>query len=256
MKRLLAIELIKIKNYPIFWVFTILYLFSCVGFATFIADAELGPGLSAKGLGIYSFPTVWQTTGSVFGFCMILLALIMLIFSITEFQYKTFRQSIINGMNKGELVLGKIYLIIFLCIVSTLGVFLTALVLGFIFTEDMSAVSMFDNFSFVIAYFVQIFTFLMFGFMVGVLVRKSGLAIIIVSVYYIIFERVLNIAIPDHIDQFFPAKAIDNVVPNPLANIFAEGAEPGVSIAAVGICLAWAFIFTAISYYSLMKRDI
>jgi ABC-2 type transport system permease protein len=272
MKRLLTIELLKIRNYPIFWVMTILYLFSCVGLGYYVAQAEMNIGMemSADTLGFYDFPVVYQSVSYVFGVCMILLAMIMLIFTVAEFQNRTMRQSIINGLTKAEFIMGKIYLIIFLCLVSTVTVFLLSLIFGFIFTDDMSQISVFTNAGFVIGYFVQIFTFLMFGFMVGVLVRKSGVAIAIVAVYYLILEPIISVSMssmmagngnPDaagKITQFFPGNSIDNVIPNPLMDMLTGNTEmvAQVSIGTVGICLVWAVIFTSISYYMLAKRDV
>lgn len=258
MRRLLTLELLKVRNYPIFWVLTSFYVLGCVGFAWFLGSEEINIGmeLSAESLGVYVFPKVYQSVAYIFGFFMIMLALVMLTFSVSEFQNRTFRQSVINGLSRTEFMLSKLYLIVFLCLVSTLTVVLTSFLLGFIFTDNWEGVSMLENIEYIIAYFVQVFTFLMMGFMVGVLVRKTGVAIIIVAVYYLILERVITLNVPESIARFFPAESIDNVIAFPLTEMVDQNFEPGVNMMNVLICLVWAGIFSFVSYMTLNKRDI
>ena len=262
MIRLLKIEFTKIFNYSVFWILFGLYLVGFIGFAIILGFIKIEGGLTidAMSLGFYKFPQVYHSVAYISGFFMLLLAVVMLVIATNEYQYRTLRQGVINGMSKAEFLLGKLMLILLFSIVSTIFCYLLSLALGFVFTPVIEDGMLGENLHYLLAYFVQIFAFLMFGFTIGLLVKRTGIAIVVLAVYYIIIEPLITAYLTfsgSTIGQFFPAQSIKTLIEFPLSDFIGMedggfGATPG----AIAVTAAWSCIYVGASYLLLVKRDI
>ena len=281
MIRLLRIEWLKLKSYPVFWIMTSIYVLCLAGCAYGLQQLSVTFlfNLNVETLGLYEFPTVYQTVGYASGFFFLFMAMIMLVHTTNEYTYKTMRQGVINGMSKGEVLMGKLSVVLVFSLVSTFVVAVLSVVLGYIFTEDPTSEMITTNLHFIPAYFVQVFTFLTFAMMVGFLVKRTGLAIGVILLYYLIAELVIVGQIDnDAISRFLPAESIRSLIANPLWEKLAElvpimdmsqmdqgeakqlqeleNLEEHGTVVRMGIAFAWSAVFTWISYLLLKKRDV
>ena len=110
MLQLLKLEWLKVKNYRAFWIFLGLYI---VGLFSINWIAYQFPGKVKKNnvpLNIfpYDFPAVYQTIAWVSSWLLYFPGILMILVITNEYNYKTHRQNIIDGLTRQQFVAAKI----------------------------------------------------------------------------------------------------------------------------------------------------
>lgn len=135
MAHLLKIEWLKIKNYRAFWVFAILYLASIflvnyIGWSAQQRAFQTEP-MAEQVLGnSYAFPKVWHTVGWMSSWLLYFPGMLIIMLMTNEFNFKTHRQNIIDGLSRQQFIGVKIMMVLILAVLITLLNFITALVFG------------------------------------------------------------------------------------------------------------------------------
>ena len=144
MKKLLKIELVKTLHYASFKVILILHflLFLLVIFVTSQIEITV-PGFNIKNL--FQFPHVWESFSWMASWFNLLLAILLMVLVSNEFSFHTFRQHIITGLSRNDLVIGKGIIIFTIALYSLLLVLLTSTICGIIFTRDFSLSRIFEK---------------------------------------------------------------------------------------------------------------
>lgn len=267
MLHLLKIDLKKLLSYRTFWIICGLYFFtllmttaSGMEFLKWLARTieGFGQSINISRIPLYHFPDVWQNLAWGSGLLKIMIAIMVVISITNEYTYRTIRQNIIDGLSRKEFLLSKIYTNLLLSSLSMILVFLVALVTGLIYSPQLELSYMFKGIEFYPAYFLEVFAFLSFALMLGILVQRSGLCIILLLTSYLI-ELIIKENINDYVPEvirFFPLESIMNLVPMPFARYAFQQIQDYVSFQAVGIALAWTFLFNYFGYLRLKKADI
>jgi ABC-2 type transport system permease protein len=272
MLHLLKIDLKKMTSYRTFWVICGLY-FVMLGFTTasgmeilkWLASKfeDFGSSINVNRIPLYHFPDIWQNLIWISGLFKLVLAVMVVISITNEYQYRTLRQNIIDGMSRWEFVVSKVLTNVLLSLMSVGMLLLIAGVTGLIYTPDLALADIFTGAEFLIAYFLEVFAFLSYALMLGVFVQRSGLTIVLLMLSHMIeaiikinlFRESLSPSI-GWLKQFFPLESITNLVPLPFARYAFQEIQDYVSLIAVAIALAWTFLFNYFSYLKLKKADI
>ena len=267
MVQLLQIELKKLTSYRTFWVVCGLY-FLTIGFSTAsgmeflkwlaITFDKFGSSLNINRIPLYHFPDVWLNLVWWSGFFKVLLGIMVVISITNEYAYRTIRQNIIDGMSRFEFLMSKIAFNVLLCILSVVLIFFIAMITGFIYTPEINWNFVFTDLEFYPAYFLELFSYLSFALMLGILVQRSGLTIILLLLANMI-EAIIKANIDDYVPwliPYFPMESISALVPIPFYRYAFQQIQDYVDPVSVAIALAWAFIFNYVSYYKLKKSDI
>ncbi|MFL5809700.1 MAG: ABC transporter permease [Flavisolibacter sp.] len=186
-------EWLKIKNYRAFWVFSIFYLVSIflinyIGWTVYQRAISELP-ISEQILGQpFAFPTVWGTVGWMSSWLLYFPGMIIIMLMVNEFNFKTHRQNIIDGLSRNQFLTVKIVLCLLLAFLITIINSLTALFFGSISPGFFSTAGM-ENIFYI---FLQSVAYIFFALMLAVLFRRSGLAIIIFFIYGLIFEWLIT----------------------------------------------------------------
>jgi ABC-2 type transport system permease protein len=268
MLHLLKIDLKKMTSYRTFWVVCGLYFISLafttasgMEFLKWLASLIEGFGqkINIKRIPLYHFPDVWQNLVWVSGWFKIVLGIMVVISITNEFQYRTIRQNIIDGMSRWEFLQSKLLTNGLLSLVSTIMIFLIGLVTGIIYSPEINLGDVFSNLDFFPAYFLEIFAFLSYALMLGIFINRSGLTIILlllsVPIEFFIRIKLFNDQ-KDWLWQFFPMESISNLVRMPFARYAFQEIQDYVAIGSVAIALVWIFLFNYFSYLKLKKSDI
>jgi ABC-type transport system involved in multi-copper enzyme maturation permease subunit len=267
MIHLLKIDLKKLTNYRTFWVVCGLYFLtlafvtaSGMEFLKWLASFVEGFGqkINIDRIPLYHFPDVWQNLVYISGFFKIVLAIMVVISITNEYQYRTIRQNIIDGMSRWEFLKSKILTNVLFSLMSVTMVFVIALVTGMIYSPQLVLSDIFSDLEFFPAYFLEIFAFLSYALMLGIFVQRSGLTIILLLLSHMI-EALIKVNIHDPfrwLRDFFPMQAISNLVSLPFARYAFQEIQDYVAITAVLIALVWTFLFNYFSYLRLRKSDI
>ena len=226
MLSLFKIEWLKIKTYRTFWVlflgflvfYPVAFYFSAYKYMErFGETASLQEKLLKSMLDApFIFPRVWLAASWMGGLFFIMIGMLFILLITNEVQYRTHRQNIIDGWSRMDFLKAKLSLLIFFVLISTAMVFLMGLLVGSVYSSSMSGMA--DGLYYV-AYFMLMATlYLMLAFFVAMLVKRTGLSIIIYFAIVCIVDNVLWLIFTlkgSQLGYFMPLEAVDSLVPNP-----------------------------------------
>jgi len=267
MLHLLKIDLKKMTSYRTFWVVCGLYFVtlafttaSGMEFLKWLASTidDFGTEINVSRIPLYHFPDVWQNLVYISGFFKLVLAIMVVISITNEFTYRTLRQNVIDGLSRWEFLLSKILTNVLLSAMSVTMVFVIAFVTGLIYSPGVNWDYVFTDLEFFPAYFLEVFSFLSYALMLGILVQRSGLTIILLMLSHMI-EAIIKVNLPEGLEdlkQFFPMQSITNLVSMPFARYAFQEIQDYVSILALVIALAWVGVFNYVAYLKLTRSDI
>jgi ABC-type transport system involved in multi-copper enzyme maturation permease subunit len=228
MKSIILNEYTKIWSYMAFRVIILLHfiLFFLVVLVTSRLDITI-PGFSTDYL--YQFPNIWEFFPWVASWFNLLLAILIIVMTGNEYTFRTFRQHVIDGLSRSDLLTGKGFLIIAIAVYSMLMVLLFSLLFGFIFTRDLTAALFVKKTYILLVYFVQAVAYMSTGFLLAILFRNTALAIVLFILLRLIIEPVIRLFFPPGARLYFPMKAISNLTPMPEFLSISSGnqADPG-----------------------------
>ncbi|MEN8120410.1 MAG: hypothetical protein ABFS35_08690 [Bacteroidota bacterium] len=276
MTRLLKIELIKILSYSTFWVLSGITL--GIYFFFLLIGSQINFNFDGIDINVYfRFPTVWQSIAYYSSWFNLLLALLIIILTGNEFNFRTFRQNTIDGLTRQELFLSKLIIIILFALVAFLISFFSALSIGVIYTKDLTITSVFIDIYFVFSYFIQAVGFMSIALLISLLLKNIAASIVVFIGAYV-FELIIRayFAITSiSLGQYLPfnvfsdlcgAPSFNKMITNPLLQESLTN-SPGITQTGspvfeisygINIILALSFIllFFYFSYRILAKRDL
>lgn len=227
MLSIIKTEWLKIKNYPAFWYVMgitaltypgINYMFLNVYHK--ITEQKSSSGQMVKMLigNPFSFPEAWRTVGYFSSLFVFIPAIVIIMLITNEYTYKTNRQNIIDGWSRQDFMTGKLMDVFILSVLVTLLYSIVAFVLGQVNTENAAA-NKWQLSYYIGLFFLQTFSQLSIAFMVGLLVRKSFIALAIFAFYYIIIEpisvNVLKYKFNSNLGEYFPLEISHRLLPKP-----------------------------------------
>ena len=273
MIRLFIIEWTKLRRYRAFQVLTGLYflIVVVVGSSGMLFLAYLKHkgvefhDIDPTMLPVYRFPYVWQNLAFLAARLKLLLAFIIILSITNEVSYKTLRQNIIDGLTRVEFILSKLSMIFVLSLINTVLIFLIGLITGLIYSPDKSFSVIFSNIQYLGAFFLNIFSFLVFAMFIALLIRRTGVVIIFLAMYTVIIEPIItaifaNAPLPPiyaKLVPFFPRQAITNLIPNPFPQFILQRMQDYISFSNVAIATGEMLLFLWLIYLMLrLKKTI
>lgn len=193
MTKSLLIEWYILSRLKSFWIIVALGTLSMLGFPFIVYTFRMSDVNSRLNMidVAFSFPTVFNTI-SVLGLLPFQLIAIYYISIICNgFEFNTFRLHIQAGSTKFELWLSKLYLNIIICFCFIIVVFLTSLLFGIIIGEDFHFNINLNSVKWISVCFLQAFIYLNFAMTLSLIVKKSGVTIIIYIIWFGLFERTI-----------------------------------------------------------------
>ena len=267
MLHLLKIDLKKLASYRTFWIVCGLYFItlafstaSGMEFLKWLARTfeDFGSNLNINRIPLYHFPDVWLNLIFFSGLFKVVLGIMTVISITNEYQYRTLRQNIIDGLSRWEFLCTKILTNLLLSFLSVAMIMVIAFVTGLIYTPAINWDFVFADMEFLIAYFIEIFGFLSFALMLGVLIQRPGLAIIL-----LLLARMLEYIIRENIDEvlpwiipFLPLESLSNLVPFPFQRYAFQEIRDYLTASSIAIALGWTVLFNYFSYFKLKLFDI
>jgi ABC-2 type transport system permease protein len=214
MRKLINIELIKLVNYTSFKVIIGLHLalFSLVVFVASQVDITV-PGFDTTNL--FRFPHVWEFFAWIASWFNLLLAILIIMVTGNEFSFRTFRQHVIDGLDRNHLLQGKLLVILMISLYSLMMVFLSGMVYGLVFSGGLSFEAVFSNTGTLGIYFLQTIAYMVTGLMIVMLVRTTALSIVLFILLRFPLEPIIRSFFDPAARAFFPMKAIGQLTPMP-----------------------------------------
>src|SRR4051812_21233830 len=178
MLHLLKIEWLKIKNYRTFWILLAIIIVSIPAFNYVIYDLMDNSFPKVKGKSIlgspFAFPDVWQTVSWNSSLLLLIPAILIITLITNEFTYKTHRQNVIDGWSRNQFIQIKLLQVFLLSALVTLVVFLTSLAFGNLGNKVPRNTSIFRDVRFTGFFFVEMLSYSMIAFLIGMLIKRAG----------------------------------------------------------------------------------
>lgn len=252
MWQLFKIEWLKIKTYRTFWIlFLSFVVFFPVGFffTAYKYMEKLGASASMQEQVLKSmlgspfvFPRVWHASAWMGGIFFVILGMLFILLITNEVQYRTHRQNIIDGWSRMDFLKAKFSLLIFFVLVSTVLVLGMGLLVGLMYSGDKPDVL--NGLQFVGYFLLMATLYLMLAFLVAILVKRTGLSIIIYFTIVCMLDNILWVIFTlkdSQVGYFMPLEAADSLITNP----FKPAALERRTVA------DWTLIAAAIVYISV-----
>lgn len=219
MLQIIRIEWLKVKSYRTFWV--LLTLAVAIMLAANYIVAEVNSQIKEKAkeivpMSIYDFPLVWQTMSSINSFMTALFGFPLLILVTNEFTYRTHRQNVIDGWERREFVLAKLFWWFALGVLALLATVVFGIILGSAYGAH--TISLEDS-RYLVYYFLQVEVSLAVALLIAVLVRRAGLAIVLYLAYVMMVEQLLVVILKRYVGNIgglLPLQAGDELLPFPV----------------------------------------
>jgi hypothetical protein len=233
MTKTLYVEWLKVRTYRTFWILLAITIVSIPAFSYMLYNLFNNSFPKVKGKSVlgspFAFPDVWQTAAWNSSLLFIVPALLIITLTTNEFTYRTHRQNIIDGWSRGQFIGVKLFEVFLLSVLCTIVVALTALGFGLIGNKLTPGVSIWQDFRFVPFYFVEMISYSMIAFLLGMLIRRAGLAIGAFLIYMLLEQVAVGIGRGVYkiagVD-YLPEEVTDRLLPVPYAKaIFAQQEE-------------------------------
>ncbi|MEC5142181.1 ABC transporter permease [Chitinophaga sp. 212800010-3] len=218
MKQIIYIEWLKVKQYRTFWVMLILALAVIPG-GNFIVASKFNesPKELSKLLGNpFSFPDVWLTTAVTSSYISIMGGLLLIILVTNEFTYRTHRQNIIDGWDRKDFVLAKLFWLVSVAVLTLVVATLSGAAIGWIYGNTSFSL---EGYQYMLYYFMQVLVMLTIALLLGILLKRAGLSIVLFLAYNMMLDQVLSFLIKKSagkIGGLLPLQSGDELLPFPL----------------------------------------
>lgn len=253
MLQIIKIEWLKVKTYRTFWILLLLAVIIIPASNLVVQDVTGRIPKEAQTLlggSAYDFPLVWQSVANVSSYTSAIFALLLLTLVTNEFTYKTHRQNVIDGWERREFVISKLFWVVTFALIALLVSTLTALYFGFAYGQSSFST---EGIYYLGYYFLQVLLALCMALLLGVVVKRAGLAIVLYIGYIMMVEQLLVVILKRYvggIGGLLPLQAGDELLPFPMIGKLLPGTEQYDT----GIYLLVLFVYIVVAIWLTFRR--
>jgi ABC-2 type transport system permease protein len=277
MKRLFLIEFEKLRTNRSSRILIGAYFILLTSIALIAAiKFDIGPiKFHLAEQGIFNFPYIWHFNAYIGAWFKIFLAVVIVSMTANEYSNKTIKQNLIDGLSKREFLHSKWVMVLAFAGISTLFIFVVSLILGLTYSNYNEFSIIVQDLAYLVAYFIKLVAFFAFCLFLGTAIKRSAFALGFLGIWQM-FEGIcyglLRWKSPEWLDaetiySFFPLNAMSNLVREPFSRLSAVRnladqvgeqmtKNTDVQLLDMLIVSAWCFIFYALTYRLLKRRDL
>ncbi len=228
--KLLKIEWLKFKGHPFFWIGFGLYalcmvlLVSKAGSIEWETNDPANPEgrrlLNFGEAGFYKLPYIWQNITYMAGYFKFIPAFLLIFFVSNEYQYKTYRQNIIDGLSIGEFYTSKLLSALLFALASLLIIGVNTLIIAMLYNPEAVTADYLQNADYLLAYFAEVLFLMVMALFLTFLFKRSTITVIIILLYYFIAEPVAGWAIGTPVSDYLPTRPSREMILQPFTRLF------------------------------------
>ncbi len=266
MKRIIRIEFLKIRSNASFWVLTTLHIaiilmviLSGKLFLNSLVNQNhmISQLADPATIPIYQFPDIWHNATYVAAYLKFILAVYVIISITNELTFNTIRQNLMNGLSVKDFISSKMALIVLLAGASTILVFITALIIGLISTPNPDFQDIIKYSGFIPAYFLLLTAYLIFSLLIGLLIKRAGIAMGLLFLYTLIIEPLVVYRIKiEWLKDLFPLRSINNLIHMPFGKYILREIQDYVALGDILTVLGYMVVFIFFIQLLIRKRDL
>ncbi len=226
MIHLLKLEWLKQKDYVLFRILAIAYvvLLPAALFVGKKMDFGNASPINPQ-THFFQFPTVWEWLGYIGNWMVFFVLGFLAVLMVTnEYTNRTLRQNIITGLKRDEFFRSKLFFMVVVALAATIYYAVCALVIGLLHADGTLYFStVFKNADMVPRYWLMSMGYMSFGLLVGLLTKRTGIALFLYLAYSMVIESILRWVVHLYFFKnismsFYPLNAMEDLAPLPLAD--------------------------------------
>ncbi len=268
--KVIQLEYYKFRHYKPFLVILGLYCLCFLASGFFIKrvldliledqrNSELVQYFLGSGVPLFDFVDIWQNLGWLAAIFRWIPAF-MIIMSVTvEYEQRTMKQNIIDGLTKGEYLASKLGLVAVVSLGSALMLLVLGLFLGLLYSPVKSLHYILVHIEFVAAYGLAVFTYLCMAMYDSFLFLRSAVTIILFLMYTAFIEPIGTALLHYHWKWpvwFFPVEAINLIIRVPFQKYWLAFVQDELIPRDFLMALLWSVVFIGMSAWLLRRRDL
>lgn len=257
MTSLLTTELRKLLPYRTFWI--ILSLYGALLVLFMYSSSSITINGQQFGTEMYRFPGIWMRLTYIASYFNLLLGILMITLITDEYTFRTFRQQVIDGLFRRDLVLAKGLVALLIGSVCTVFVALTGLSFGLSYSPVWTPALLAQDAMHLVYYLVQALGYMAIAVFFSFLIRKNGLAILTFLLYTKVLEPLIHWRLDDEWDKYLPMKVYSSLTPTPGQELLDSLTGPTIALSpqqAVLPALIYIGLFYLLSLGLLKMRDL
>ncbi|MCC5917199.1 MAG: hypothetical protein JJU02_07710 [Cryomorphaceae bacterium] len=262
MQKILSIEGIKLRGYPIFPILLLVNVFFYVVVAMNFSKWVTIPDqqdFNVDGFGLFNPGFILETLSFLAGIFKYFSVIVLLLYVALDFRYKMHRRQVMEGMSRLESFSGKwmttaIFVVFHIALIYFLSVVLlthTNVVLERVNREFWY---------YPLLWGIEFLVLFSLGFLLVQLTRKSGLSVVLLLLYAFIVEPILGLSIKS-LKPFLPISSSRNLVTFPLQDnvqvlLNIEEFIGNFPLQAFLVSLISIAVFVGVSWRLFVKSDL
>lgn len=266
--KLLKIEWLKLRYHKFFWLGMGVYALAIITIITQmgkISPPENEGAITFSNLadmGLYQLPGLWQYFTYIAGFFKFIPAFLLIYFISNEYDFKTYRQNVIDGLSVRQYYVSKLISAFIFSIISLALVAITTFVMALISNENIDWATFLYGTDYLTAYFLEVLFLVIFTLFLTLLIKRSTVTVILILVYYFIAEPALGYYIGEPFNHYLPTEPSRMLNLEPLRKFFnleiflGKSALNIVSVKFMFVTILYTIIFGIGGYIILKKRDL
>ncbi|MEZ4933665.1 MAG: ABC transporter permease [Saprospiraceae bacterium] len=271
MLHLLKLEWLKLKDYILFKILIAAYIVFLP--AILLLGKKIPPTPAGEifdpQIMLFHFPSIWEFLAYIGNWLVFFILGFLAVLIITnEHSYRTMRQNIITGMQRSDWFWSKVIFIFTASVLASIYYALCAVTIGLVHAmgDSIYISTILKNSNFTIRYFLMSLGYMSFGMLVGLLVKRTGIALFVFIGYSFCLEPILRglhlYFFRNETMHYFPLNVIEDLCPIPFADLaedftrengFALFVNPNLAMA---LATGYILIFGWLSYEKLTKSDL
>jgi len=256
-KRLLVLESLKLLPYRSFYIFLALYVISMLA-VSLLAREVAQRFMVGRGVVVDPFvlPDLWRYLQVLAGYLNLSLGVLVISLVCNEWDYRTLRQHVADGLSRRSVVTGKSLLVALLSGFVTVLIFVLGTALGR-WPDTVSSTMVWATMEGMGRFGLQTFGYLSLAMLAGFILRRTGVATACFVLYILVIEAIIGVLLRRWMqgtEQYLPVKVLSGIVESPFNVLAAEPSMlPWVALVlAGGYCIA----FHLLSYIIVVRSDL
>ncbi|MBS1773880.1 MAG: hypothetical protein JST82_13555 [Bacteroidetes bacterium] len=263
MMSLLSIEWLKVKKYITFWVLLSLFCVFLLIWNLSISGGFLTIGKGAPNIfgGTKTYDQIWSTICFYSSHFVIFISILVVILTTNEYQFKTNRQNVIDGWQRLQFYHAKWMVILVLSVGVTLFAAINGVIMGNMEHAAFSNIGL--NSIKLFWLFILTVNYLGFAYTLSLLLKRSGIAIALLLLYYMIIETIIHSIFFFKYqwfvgDMFLPLQSSDELLRQPAMEQIIAMMKDKPDIPSYAYALAscgWIAFYYILGRWRMVKSD-
>lgn len=238
----------------IFLLFLLLGGLSMYLISGFVMEITEGEEIQINPMQQLTFPQIWSVFSFFISYSAFLVPAIIIVITCGELTSGIIRQHIIEGLGRGDLITGKILVILILVIAATTLYVIGSLSVGFYFTDSPTFENVTSGYPDIFRFALYLLGTCMLALTFAIYIGTTGLTLIAFLGYVIILEPAVVYMLTGTWAEYLPNTSFRELLSFPLLDQV-RGYSANYTAATLAT-FAWIIALGGLSYLRIRRKDL